>query len=337
MHTGKLHPKNVGPYLVLEKTGPVTYKIQESEGARESIMHVDKLYPFHPEEDQTMVSWLPPEIPQINVACQCTGADFDSICNTNPEDVQDVTQSGEIVISSQEAAQVSYGSAQPRLHANDNRNILPQVDEIVPPDQCAPKVPPKDNAKSPRGLTKSPREAANSPPRRTKSPRGSAKSPHEVTKSPPGRAKSPRGLAKSPCEVTKSPPERTKSPPGIAKSPRPRMSPRGPTAKSPPPAEIVKTHDTESARTTEFPHSITDMIPTTTYLKEDDRTTVDDNIDISIIPTNQSQTSNIQPRRPKRDRRKPARFRRLKIIKPTLSTLCPYKYDVRNNKFNYTR
>ena len=56
MHTGKLHPKNVGPYLVLEKTGPVTYKIQEAEGARESIMHVDKLYPFPPEEGQVMVS-----------------------------------------------------------------------------------------------------------------------------------------------------------------------------------------------------------------------------------------------------------------------------------------
>ena len=70
-HAGKLHKKNKGPFLVISKPGPVNYEIQESKHGRTSIVHVDKLYPYSPEVDEVMTSWLK-EIPlQSDVSCQC--------------------------------------------------------------------------------------------------------------------------------------------------------------------------------------------------------------------------------------------------------------------------
>ncbi len=42
---GKLRGRNQGPWLVLAKTGPVTYKVQSSAGPRPELVHVDKLLP----------------------------------------------------------------------------------------------------------------------------------------------------------------------------------------------------------------------------------------------------------------------------------------------------
>ncbi len=46
---GKLRYTNRGPWLVLAKTGPVTYKIQRYPQADPEIMHVDKLMPYYPD------------------------------------------------------------------------------------------------------------------------------------------------------------------------------------------------------------------------------------------------------------------------------------------------
>ncbi len=46
---GKLHYANRGPWLVLAKTGPVTYKIQRHPQAEPDIVHVDKFMPHYPD------------------------------------------------------------------------------------------------------------------------------------------------------------------------------------------------------------------------------------------------------------------------------------------------
>ncbi len=40
---------NRGPWLVLAKMGPVTYKIQRHPQADTEIVHVDKLMPYYPD------------------------------------------------------------------------------------------------------------------------------------------------------------------------------------------------------------------------------------------------------------------------------------------------
>ena len=54
-HTDKLNNPYIGPYLVIDKLGPVTYKIQKSRVSAPITAHVDDLKPFHTEERQ---SWL---------------------------------------------------------------------------------------------------------------------------------------------------------------------------------------------------------------------------------------------------------------------------------------
>ena len=68
---GKLHEKNKGPFLVVSCTGPVNYEIQEIEGGRKFILHVDKLYPYVPEDDEVLSSWLPLLPQHQDVSCQC--------------------------------------------------------------------------------------------------------------------------------------------------------------------------------------------------------------------------------------------------------------------------
>jgi len=67
---GKLRQKNLGPYLIINQTGPVTYTIQQQEGARESTLHVDKLYPYTPMVGEELVSWIPLLPIKVDTACQ---------------------------------------------------------------------------------------------------------------------------------------------------------------------------------------------------------------------------------------------------------------------------
>ncbi len=55
---GNLHGRNKGPWLVLAKTGPVTYKIQCSAGAEPELLHIDKLLPYQADFGEELQSWL---------------------------------------------------------------------------------------------------------------------------------------------------------------------------------------------------------------------------------------------------------------------------------------
>ena len=85
---GKLHVKNLGPYLVIAKTGPVNYQIQENENARLSIVHVDKLYPYTKSDNEVLLPWIAPLPEQLDMASQAdalkpeqltTGCQTDSV------------------------------------------------------------------------------------------------------------------------------------------------------------------------------------------------------------------------------------------------------------------
>ena len=55
---GKLRYKNRGPWLVLAKVSPVTYRIQRHAGAEPEVVHVDKLMPYQPDFGEELESWL---------------------------------------------------------------------------------------------------------------------------------------------------------------------------------------------------------------------------------------------------------------------------------------
>ena len=55
---GKLRYTNRGPWLVLAKTGLVTYKIQSHPQADPEIVHVDKLMPYYPDFGEQLYSWI---------------------------------------------------------------------------------------------------------------------------------------------------------------------------------------------------------------------------------------------------------------------------------------
>ena len=55
---GKLRYRNRGPWLVLAKTGPVTYKIQRHARAEPEFVHVDKLLPYQADFEEELHSWL---------------------------------------------------------------------------------------------------------------------------------------------------------------------------------------------------------------------------------------------------------------------------------------
>jgi len=52
----KLNARYVGPYLMLERTGEVNYKIQSGPRANPVVVHVDHLKPYHTEEP--LESWV---------------------------------------------------------------------------------------------------------------------------------------------------------------------------------------------------------------------------------------------------------------------------------------
>ncbi len=54
---------NHGPWLVLAKTGPVTYKIQHHPQADHEIVHVDKLMPSSPDFGEMLQSWIETDCP----------------------------------------------------------------------------------------------------------------------------------------------------------------------------------------------------------------------------------------------------------------------------------
>ncbi len=60
---GKLRYTNRGPWLVLAKTGPVTYKIQRHPQADPEIVHVDKLMPYYPDIGEQLSSWIETDSP----------------------------------------------------------------------------------------------------------------------------------------------------------------------------------------------------------------------------------------------------------------------------------
>ncbi len=60
---GKLRYTNRGPWLVLAKTGPVTYKIQRHPQADPEIVHVDKLMPYYPDFGEQLYSWIETDCP----------------------------------------------------------------------------------------------------------------------------------------------------------------------------------------------------------------------------------------------------------------------------------
>ena len=68
-HAGKLHEKNKGPFLIVSRTGPVTFEIQETEGGRKSIIHVDKLYQYVAEDGEVLPSWLPKLLTVADAEC----------------------------------------------------------------------------------------------------------------------------------------------------------------------------------------------------------------------------------------------------------------------------
>ncbi len=55
---GKLRYRNRGPWLVLTKVGPVTYKIQRHAEADPEIVHVDKLMPYQADFGEELQRWL---------------------------------------------------------------------------------------------------------------------------------------------------------------------------------------------------------------------------------------------------------------------------------------
>ncbi len=60
---GKLRYTNRGPWLVLTKTGPLTYKIQRHPQAEADIVHVDKLMPYYPDFGEELHSWIKTDHP----------------------------------------------------------------------------------------------------------------------------------------------------------------------------------------------------------------------------------------------------------------------------------
>ena len=57
---------------MLEKTGPVNYKIQGTPDGRTSTLHVDKLYGYTPADDEELVSWLPVPLAAVDASSQYT-------------------------------------------------------------------------------------------------------------------------------------------------------------------------------------------------------------------------------------------------------------------------
>ncbi len=60
---GKLRYTNHGPWLVLAKTGPVTYKIQRHPQADLEIVHVDNLMSYYPDFGDQLHSWIETDCP----------------------------------------------------------------------------------------------------------------------------------------------------------------------------------------------------------------------------------------------------------------------------------
>ena len=61
LRPGKLQTKNVGPWLILSRTGEVNYKIQKNESGEVHVVHVDKLARYNPDFGVTLTSWLTDE------------------------------------------------------------------------------------------------------------------------------------------------------------------------------------------------------------------------------------------------------------------------------------
>ena len=91
--SGKLHPKNLGPYLVVEKAGPVTYRIQAAPEGRVATLHVDKLYRYTPSDEEELKSWLPEMAATREMACQPDAEESrDASCQTDSAVEDSITE-----------------------------------------------------------------------------------------------------------------------------------------------------------------------------------------------------------------------------------------------------
>ncbi len=114
---GKLRYTNRGPWLVLAKTGPVTYKIQRHPQAEPDIVHVDKLMPYYPDFGEELHSWIEADHPTryrdqgeqtasptlqsqlivvVNIPPQVSGANTDPERMMSPPDSSNSTLESEV-------------------------------------------------------------------------------------------------------------------------------------------------------------------------------------------------------------------------------------------------
>lgn len=96
----KLHSPYVGPYRVVERTGAVSYKIQEGQKGKPIVVHVDDLK--HYEGSQTGFSWLNvlPRIPE-----EANEEDVESEANV-PSDEPDASVTQPRDITEQDEQQI---------------------------------------------------------------------------------------------------------------------------------------------------------------------------------------------------------------------------------------
>ena len=68
--SGKLHPKNTGPWLVIARISEVVYKVQRGEAIDPKLVHVDKLSKYYPEIGEQLRNWISEEGILLNASTQ---------------------------------------------------------------------------------------------------------------------------------------------------------------------------------------------------------------------------------------------------------------------------
>ena len=71
----------------MSRTGPVNFEIPETEGGRKSIIHVDKLYQYVPEDGEVLHSWLPKLLTVADAGCQIEISAKDTISKASQVDL----------------------------------------------------------------------------------------------------------------------------------------------------------------------------------------------------------------------------------------------------------
>ena len=132
-HAGKLHEKNKGPFLIVSQTGPVNYETQEIEGGRKSIVHVDKLYPYVPEDGEVLVSWLPALLTVVEVGCQVEAIPIDTFSKASQANLLasiGQTSSENVASTSNARAEATRDPGNPNFDLDNTLPISLQDDPI---------------------------------------------------------------------------------------------------------------------------------------------------------------------------------------------------------------